>query len=67
MIYTSRAEKFKIADECGFVAATVEIADENLAKIEIKSHVTRAGWVDLGVEIQKCLNKLFAEEMGDAP
>jgi len=65
MIYTSRSEKFEIVDECGFVAATVEIVDENLAEVEIKMPVTRAGWVDLSVEIQKCLNKLFAEEMGE--
>jgi len=65
MIYTSHAEKFEIVDECGFVAATVEIVDENLAEIAIKMPVTRAGWVDLSVEIQKCLNKLFADEMGD--
>jgi len=65
MTYTSRAEKFEIADECGFVAATVEIADENIANLVIKMPVTRAGWIDLSVEIQKCLNKLFSEEMGD--
>jgi hypothetical protein len=62
MTYTARAEKFEIVDEFGFVAATVEIADENLAEIEIKIPVTRAGWIDLSVEIQKCLNALFAEE-----
>lgn len=66
MSYTSHAEKFEIIDDFGFLAATVEIADGNLAEIEIKSHITRADWVDLSVEIQKCLNKLFAEEMGDA-
>jgi len=62
MTYTARTEKFEIVDEHGYVAATVEIADKNLAEIAIKMHVTREDWISLSAEIQKCLNALFAEE-----